>query len=100
MQDPNDRLSELDCYDTSERFTDREKIALRYTDAIVWNPQAADDELWALLHAEFTEPELVELGYWVGFTAGGQRWLLTLQTSQGELDAFLNDKRDKPKKSA
>lgn len=58
---------------------------MRYTEAIIWNPDLADDELWEQLHAEFTEPEIVEIGYWAGFTAGGQRWLHTLHTRQGEL---------------
>jgi alkylhydroperoxidase family enzyme len=80
-------------YEKSDRFTRREKIALRYADAIMYNPAQADDELWAELHAEFSEPELVELGYWIGFTFGGQRWLKTLGTRQGELDAFLKAKR-------
>ena len=47
------------------------------------------DALWAALHAEFSEPELVELGYWIGFTFGGQRWLKTLSTAQGEFAASL-----------
>lgn len=76
-------------YEKSERFTDREKTALRYADAIMYDPLQADDGLWRQLHAEFTEPELVELGYWIGFTFGGQRWLKTLATKQGEFEAYL-----------
>ena len=71
-------------YEKSARFTAREKLALRYADAIIYDPAQADDALWAALHAEFSEPELVELGYWIGFTFGGQRWLKTLGTRQGE----------------
>ena len=71
-------------YAKSERFTPREKLALRYADAIMYNPAQADDALWKELHAEFDEPELVELGYWIGFTFGGQRWLKTLSAKQGE----------------
>ena len=82
-------MSELMRYANSERFTLREKLALRYADAIMYDPAQADDTLWAALHAEFTEPELVELGYWIGFTFGGQRWLKTLDAKQGELAAFL-----------
>ena len=52
----------------------------------------ADDALWQELHAEFSEPELVELGYWIGFTFGGQRWLKTLSTKQGEYAASLKAK--------
>jgi alkylhydroperoxidase family enzyme len=76
-------------YEKSARFSGREKIALRYADAIVYDPAQADDALWAELHGEFSEAELVELGYWIGFTFGGQRWLKTLATRQGEFNAFL-----------
>jgi len=76
-------------YEKSERFTSREKIALRYADAVMYDPSQADDGLWRQLHAEFTEPQLVELGYWIGFTFGGQRWLKTLATKQGEFEASL-----------
>lgn len=80
-------------YEKSERFTRREKLALRYADAIIYNPAQADDALWSDLRAEFSEPELVELGYWTGFTFGGQRWLKTLSTRQGELAGFLAARR-------
>jgi alkylhydroperoxidase family enzyme len=76
-------------YATSSRFSLREKRALRYADAIMYDPAQAGDALWADLHAEFSEPELVELGYWIGFTFGGQRWLKTLNARQGELQAYL-----------
>jgi alkylhydroperoxidase family enzyme len=77
-------MAELMQYEKSARFTEREKLALRYADAIIYDPARADDALWAALRFEFTEPELVELGYWIGFTFGGQRWLKTLGTRQGE----------------
>ena len=80
-------------YEKSARFTPREKLALRYADAILYDPAQADDALWTKLHAEFTEPQLVEMGYWVGFTFGGQRWLKTLSTKQGEYSAFLRGRR-------
>jgi alkylhydroperoxidase family enzyme len=77
-------MAELMNYEKSAKFTPREKLALRYADAIMYDPAQADDKLWAALHAEFSEAELVELGYWIGFTFGGQRWLKTLSTKQGE----------------
>lgn len=82
-------------YEQSDLFTSREKVALRYADAILYNPDQADDGLWAALHAEFNEPQLVELGYWIGFTFGGQRWLKTLSAKQGELAAAIAVARDK-----
>ena len=82
-------MGELVRYEQSSRFSAREKVALRYADAIMYDPAQAGDELWAALHAEFTEPELVELGYWIGFTFGGQRWLKTLSAMQGEFAAAV-----------
>ena len=80
-------------YQKSARFSPREKLALRYADAIMYDPAQADDALWQALHAEFSEPELVELGYWIGFTFGGQRWLKTLSTRQGEYEQSLRQRR-------
>lgn len=89
-------MAELMNFEKSARFTQREKLALRYADAIIYNPAQADDTMWAALHAEFTEPELVELGYWIGFTFGGQRWLKTLSTKQGEFAESLHRRGQKP----
>ena len=80
-------------YEKSEKFTPREKIALRYADAIMYDPNQADDALWAQLKGEFSEAEIVEIGYWIGFTFGGQRWLKTLSAKQGEFDQFLQKRR-------
>jgi alkylhydroperoxidase family enzyme len=85
-------MAELMNYAKSARFTAREKLALRYADAIMYDPAQADDALWKDLHAEFSEPELVELGYWIGFTFGGQRWLKTLGARQGEYAASLEER--------
>jgi hypothetical protein len=69
--------------DDPERFDERERAALAWTHAIAWNSESADAALWARLHACFTEPELVELGYAIAFTLGQQHWLGTLGLSDG-----------------
>lgn len=81
------KLDQLDDYETSPLFTERERVALRYTDAICWDPSSADDALWAQLHQHFSDPELVELGSFVGYIAGGQRWVKTLGIANGEFMA-------------
>lgn len=80
------RLAELDDYESSSRFTEREKVALRYADAITWDPTRADDAMWADLKRHFSDPELVEMGYLIGVFAGGQRWIHTLQLQHGDVD--------------
>jgi alkylhydroperoxidase family enzyme len=64
-------------FESSNRFGPREKAALAYTEAIVWDLET-DDALWERLRKHFSEPELVELGYFVAITMGQQRWLRTL----------------------
>ncbi len=79
------KLGQLERYEESDLFSEREKVALRYTDAITWNPNDADDKLWADLHRHFSEPEIVELGAFVSIIAGGQRWIRTLDVKHGEV---------------
>jgi alkylhydroperoxidase family enzyme len=80
-----DRYAELLDFLVSDRFSEREKTALSYTSAIIWNADLADDALWAKLHHHFSEPELVELGFFVALTLGQQRWIKTLGIGHGEV---------------
>jgi alkylhydroperoxidase family enzyme len=60
------------------RYEGRELLALRWAHAIAWDSSLADDELWEALHAEFSEPELVELGCAIGYELGQQHWRRTI----------------------
>jgi alkylhydroperoxidase family enzyme len=64
-------------FEKSTRYDARQKAALAYTETITWDLEATD-ALWDRLHENFSEPELVELGYFVAITMGQQRWLRTL----------------------
>ena len=64
-------------FEKSTRYSDRQKAALTWAEAITWD-LPADDKLWARLHAHFSEPELVEIGFFIALTMGQQRWLRTL----------------------
>ncbi len=64
-------------FEALARYSAHQKAALAYTEAIVWDLET-DDGMWDRLRAHFTEPELVELGYFVAITMGQQRWLKTL----------------------
>jgi hypothetical protein len=61
-----------------EHYDERQRAALAWADAIAWDSERADDELWRRLHSVFTEPELVELGYAIAILLGQQHWLATL----------------------
>ena len=75
---PEDHYDDLLLFEQSDRYSAREKAALRYTDAIVWNADFADDAMWAALHEHFTAAELAELGFFIALTSGQQRWIKTL----------------------
>jgi alkylhydroperoxidase family enzyme len=80
-----EKYDDLLNFTTSDKFTEREKVALTYTSAIVWNSEIADDALWAKLHRHFTVPELVELGFFIALTLGQQRWIKTLGIGHAEV---------------
>ncbi len=69
---------EVVAFASSDRFDERERAALEWAHAIAWDSDAADEKLWARLHAHFSEPELVELGYAIAFTLGQSHWLRSL----------------------
>lgn len=79
-----DHYDDLLYFKKSDRYTDREKAALEYTDSVVWDAGLATDELWDRLNEHFTTPELVELGFFMAFTSGQQRWLKTLNIGHRE----------------
>ena len=83
-----EKYDELLNFVDSDKFTEREKVALTYTSAIAWNSDIADDALWAKLHQHFSIAELVELGFFIGLTLGQQRWIKTLGIDHG---AVLGD---------
>jgi hypothetical protein len=58
-------------------YSERRRAALAWADAIAHDSARADDALWRRLHAAFTEPELVELGYSIAIMLGQQHWLAT-----------------------
>ena len=63
------------------RFHDPERAALEWADAIAHDSDRAGDELWARLHASFSDAELVDLGCAIGFELGQQHWRRTVGLS-------------------
>jgi alkylhydroperoxidase family enzyme len=71
------QYDELLNFETSPAFTDRQKAALAYAEAIAWRLDT-DDAFWVRMHEHFSEPELVELGCAIALTLGQQSWLRLL----------------------
>jgi alkylhydroperoxidase family enzyme len=72
-----DATFDLINFESSIRYDERQKAALSYAEAITWD-LAVDDAFWDRLHRNFSEPELVEIGYFIALTMGQQRWLRLL----------------------
>jgi alkylhydroperoxidase family enzyme len=71
-------------FERSEIYDDRQKAALAYAEAITWHLDT-DDVFWDRMNRHFTEPELVELGCFVGLTMGQQSWLRLLNIDHHEV---------------
>jgi alkylhydroperoxidase family enzyme len=71
-------------FETSERYDERQKAALSLAQAMAWHSDLSDDD-WARLHRHFSEPELVELGYFIGLTLGQQSFLRLLNIGHHEV---------------
>jgi len=57
----DDELLALSNYRSSELFSDREKVALEYTAAVMRTPVEVTDELFVRMTEHFTEKQLVEI---------------------------------------
>lgn len=61
-----ERLEDIDNYATSARFTDDERAAIGYADAMTNDPHTVTDEQIADLRARFGDAGVIELTYQIG----------------------------------
>jgi alkylhydroperoxidase family enzyme len=78
------KYDELLNFESADRYSEREKAALAYAEAIAWGIET-DDAFWARLYAHFDDPQLVELGCMIGLTLGQQSWLRLLNIEHHEV---------------
>jgi len=71
------QVDDLMNFEKSAKYSEREKAALAYAEAIVWRTDT-DDVFWNRMYQHFNEQELVELGCAIGLTFGQQSWLRLL----------------------
>ncbi|MBV8178087.1 MAG: carboxymuconolactone decarboxylase family protein [Mycobacterium sp.] len=60
------RLADIENYATSPYFTDDERAAIAYADAVTTDPHSVTDEQVADLRARFGESGVIELTYQIG----------------------------------
>jgi alkylhydroperoxidase family enzyme len=61
-----DRLKDIDNYATSPRYTDDERAAIAYADAMTTDPHTVTDEQVADLRNRFGDAGVIELTYQIG----------------------------------
>ncbi len=59
-------------------LSEREKMALRYTDRLKFGPYGPDDAFLAELHKHFTDGEITEIGYAVMAYGGAHNFLSSI----------------------
>ena len=80
------QVDDLVNFEKSGKYSEREKAALAYAEAITWRLNV-DDAFWARLHRHFTQAELVEIGCFVALTMGQQSWLRLLDIEHHQVMA-------------
>jgi alkylhydroperoxidase family enzyme len=73
-------------FESADVYDERQKAALAYTEAICWGLDT-DDAFWDRLYDQFSEEQLVELGYVIGMTLGQQSWLRILNIDHHQVMA-------------
>jgi alkylhydroperoxidase family enzyme len=74
---PESKLAALEHYETSALFSPRERAALAYAEAVTRDH--VSDEEFAQLREHFSEPDVVELTFIVGFQTFASKFANALQ---------------------
>jgi hypothetical protein len=68
----------IDHFRESAAFTDREKLALEYSELMQFAPEQVDEAFYERLRRHYTDAEIVELGAFIGFNIGYHTFFRTL----------------------
>ncbi len=74
-----EKLSALASYRQSDLFTAREKAALEFSERVTRHDQDVTDECFSRLREHFTEAEVVELTFIVGYQTFASKFAKALQ---------------------
>ena len=66
-------------YAESERFSEAERMALRYSELMSISPEAVDAAFFDELRLHYSEEEIVELGAFIGMNLGFHAFFGTLK---------------------
>ncbi len=64
---PSEKLAALPAWETSDEFSARERAALGFARSVVRDDRGVSEAEWTELRRHFSEPEVVELTFAVGY---------------------------------
>ena len=75
---PERQISEIEEFETSDAFSERERLMLRYTERVT-RDESVDDDLFDTLRAHFSDREMVEITFCIGNWNCVSKFALALQ---------------------
>jgi hypothetical protein len=69
----------VDNYAASDRFSDADKLALRYSELMATEPEIIDQSFFDTLRGYYSEEEIMELSIFIGFNLGFHTFFGTLK---------------------
>ena len=82
-------IRDLDLPEERQRFSRREKLAIRFAEKMALEHRSIDDGFVAELRAEFSDAEIVELGMMIGQYIGFGRLLVALGIDREAAEPYL-----------
>ncbi|MGH7857999.1 MAG: carboxymuconolactone decarboxylase family protein [Candidatus Binatia bacterium] len=84
-----EKICELDLPEDQQRFSPRERLAIRFAEKMALDHRSIDDRFVAELRAEFSDAEIVELGMMIGQYIGFGRLLVALGVDHEASEPYL-----------
>lgn len=76
---PVEKLAALERYQESPHFPEWEKAALEYAERVTRDDQEVSDECFRRLRRHFSEPEIVELTFVIGYQTFASKFAKAFQ---------------------
>ena len=73
----DEKISRVEDYERAD-FSEREKVALRYSERMIDDPPGIDDAFFAEVKKHFDDGEIAEIGYTVIAYSGAHRFLTSI----------------------
>ena len=85
---PSKKLAELPAYQESPSFSKREKAALEFSERVTRDDREVSDDCFARLRRHFSEAEIVELVFIVGYQTFASKFAKAFQLAP---QGFVSD---------